>query len=293
MNTFKQAWANFKKGLETMINEESEGAKKYNEIGDQFKEMAADEEAHKETLETIEAEKDFDVSNAGPEPKSLLAEQDLEGETKEKAMSDEQILKELQSKGHSLERAKKILAESKQSSNPDYILNYYGLKKSSSRTYRVNYKGKSIQITEMTNGDVQYAVEGKTFTSKEDALSYIDSAVKKSIRPEKKYTIVRNGPTEYVILDENGKQYGNVYRSIKDAQTDIQLAKSGDIITTTQDKLDDTVKAAEDADTINEKEGLVERLRNIQEKRMDATLKMRETEETKKSFKEAWYNSKR
>jgi DNA-binding transcriptional regulator YhcF (GntR family) len=40
----------------------------------------------------------------------------------------EQMIKQLKKAGHSEDRIKQILEEVKQSSNPNYILNYYGVK---------------------------------------------------------------------------------------------------------------------------------------------------------------------
>ena len=43
-------------------------------------------------------------------------------------MNKEWVIEKLIEKGHSKERAYEILREAEESSNPNYILNYFGLK---------------------------------------------------------------------------------------------------------------------------------------------------------------------
>jgi hypothetical protein len=79
MSRFKEIWSKLHKGIDTMITEESEGAERYEEIADEFHEMAEEEKGHQETLESMKA---VNINYAGPTPKSKLAEQDLDGSEK-------------------------------------------------------------------------------------------------------------------------------------------------------------------------------------------------------------------
>jgi hypothetical protein len=101
------------------------------------------------------------------------------------------------------------------------------------------------------------------------------------------YTVARLGQlTKAVNINYAGPEPVSLL-----AGQDLEGETRKDIITSSQDKLNVIEEQSEGYETSKEKSSLVRKLREIQEKRQNATLKMRDSE-TKKSFKENWVNKK-
>jgi hypothetical protein len=315
-----------------MIEEEKEGANKYNEIGDKFHEMAADEAEHAKELETIEAEK-MGVEAAGPTPNSLLAEQDLEGETTEKGYSNpnsntiEDVKSRIKGLQANLSNFKVALARAEKS--PDdrddirdiendidetedkiqelkqELVQLMQINKSTDLIDKMLAPDEKKRLTELRQAlqtakrnadDAEYIREleaeieklvGKD-TAKSITISSVTAIAKKlalnatslqELNESVFYELqVKGWNPSYIEVRNVNEICKNVWYDIK---------KSGDAITSTQNDLEEAKEKSEDTET-TEEEGLVQKLREIQEKRMSATIKQREPEAIGKNFKTSW-----
>jgi hypothetical protein len=93
---------------------------------------------------------------------------------------------------------------------------------------------------------------------------------------------------EEIEAEKMGIEGAGAIPSSKLAKQDLEgETKKADVITNTQEKLDDLGDKAEEMKTADEVNGVINQIKVVQEKRQKAQLKMR-GQPTTKAFKENW-----